>query len=537
MSTNSSGTTWLTLHDEKKHQAKEAFGKGYSVPADVISEEALRSALETLSKKKKEHRSSRLDAKILPSFEAIAELARAVDQSIIDRQHLAPDVKLEGLVWWISFGLIDCGCRAGAQLVPLVTLVTELNKSVPRFSTERGQFCLRFPNEERVQKPLQDVYSLFIDAHLFILSYLRKQGPPSRGDLTREEALRKHITDTAKRLQEARGIYDLMVNQAAEDEERAKAHVEQPSLDAERSLPDHLHQNSESDRVVQVGFISRHVLGRGSYGEVDEVRELSTGASYARKHIHLDADRPSDVIENEVKNEVAIMQKLRHLHIATVLFYIKEDESKAYSIFMLPVADCDLQRFLTRCTEQDYAPALIKQIYPWFGCLLDALAYAHKLRIKHQDIKPSNILIKNNQPYLCDFGLAKDFAETNTSTSQGPKPKGTMIYRAPEVSPGSIRGRKADVFALGCVYSEMLTVTQRKSLEDYRDTRREAGSTAFRDCLPQVKTWLQSFESNKLSDLLVEQILSMIKENAEERHTAEQAVNFLKRERALFCVE
>lgn len=193
-------------------------------------------------------------------------------------------------------------------------------------------------------------------------------------------------------------------------------------------------------------------LGRGSYGEVDDVRGLSTGNSYARKHIHLEADRPPEVIFNEVKNEVAVMQKLRHLHIATVLFYFKEED--VYSIFMLPVAEYDLQKFMDRCTAHDYAPALAKQIYPWFGCLLDALAYAHKLKVKHQDIKLSNMLIKNNQPYLADFGLVKDFAETNASTSRGLKVKGTMVYRAPEVLPGMTRSRKADVFALGAVYSE-----------------------------------------------------------------------------------
>lgn len=327
-----------------------------------------------------------------------------------------------------------------------------------------------------------------------------------------------------------------MVNQAAEDEEREKANLEQPSLDAQRSLPDVLHHNSGSNREVQVQFVSTRALGSGSYGEVDEVRELSTGASYARKHIHLDADRPSDVIANEVKNEVAVMQKLRHLHIATVLFYLKEVE--AYSIFMLPVADYDLRTFLSNCIKQECPPALTKQIYPWFGCLLDALAYAHKLKIKHQDIKPSNILIKHNQPYLCDFGLAKDFAETNASTSRGHKVQGTMVYRAPEVLPNKPRGRKADVFALGCVYSEMFTVAQGKSLEEYRNARQEAGSTAFRDCLPKVERWLRSsFERSKLNDLLVDQILSMIDKNTDERHTAEQAVNFLKRERALFCVE
>ena len=354
-------------------------------------------------------------------------------------------------------------------------------------------------------------------------------------DPTKEQALETQIGEIARRLEEARGRYDVMVNQAAEDEEREKTDLEQPSLDAQRSLPDHLHHNSTSTREVLVRFVSKRPLGNGSYGEVDEVREISTGASYARKHIHLDTEKPPETIANEVKNEVAVMQKLRHLHIATVLFYLKEDE--AYSIFMLPVADYDLRNFLSRCTKEDYPPTMTKRIYPWFGCLLDALAYAHKLKIKHQDIKPSNILIKNYQPYLCDFGLAKDFAELNASTSRGQKVQGTLIYRAPEIFPGQSRGSRADVFSLGCVYSEMFTVSQGKSLENYRDFRHGAGTIAFRDCLPKVEEWLRSFDGNKLSDLLVDQILSMIDKNAEDRITAEQAVNFLKRERALFCVE
>lgn len=113
------------------------------------------------------------------------------------------------------------------------------------------------------------------------------------------------------------------------------------------------------------------------------------------------------------------MQKLRHQHIATVLFYLKEED--AFSTYMLPITDYDLLQFLYSCTRDDYPASRTKRIYPWFGCLLDALAYAHKLKIKHQDIKPSNILIKNNQPYICDYGLAKDFAEQNASSSHSHK--------------------------------------------------------------------------------------------------------------------
>jgi hypothetical protein len=55
--------------------------------------------------------------------------------------------------------------------------MAELNKSVPSFSTHVGQFRLRFPNERRVQKPLQEAYSLFIDLNLFIITYFNQRDP------------------------------------------------------------------------------------------------------------------------------------------------------------------------------------------------------------------------------------------------------------------------------------------------------------------------------------------------------------------------
>ena len=81
------------------------------------------------------------------------------------------------------------------------------------------------------------------------------------------------------------------------DEERERYSKEQPSLNAQR--------NSE----VLVRFQSQRSLGHGSYGTVEEVREKSTGDAYARKHISLKDgnDKAPNVIENEVKNDFAIM--------------------------------------------------------------------------------------------------------------------------------------------------------------------------------------------------------------------------------------
>jgi serine/threonine protein kinase len=243
-------------------------------------------------------------------------------------------------------------------------------------------------------------------------------------------------------------------------------------------------------------------------------------------------------MEQDVLNEVNIMQKLRHQHIATVLFHVKD--LSAYSILMLPVADCDLLIYLDRCISKGYPVSATKLIYPWFGCLLDALAYAHKLNIKHRDIKPSNILIKDRQPFLADFGVAKDFTTADMSASREYFVQGTPVYRAPETKPDHPRGRRADIFALGCVFSEMLTVSKGKSLDAFRKWRlapenTSGGVYAFRANLSKVREWLKGLEGDTLSDLLVDQITSMLGEDPEKRPTAQQSLNFLKREKALFC--
>ena len=105
---------------------------------------------------------------------------------------------------------------------------------------------------------------------------------------------------------------------------------------------------------------------------------------------------------------------------------------------------------------------------------------------------------------------------------------------------GGPRGRKADVFALGCAYSEMYTVVCGKSLGEYENARKEEGSFAFRDCLRNGERYLRSFESTGLNDLLANQILGMMRQKVDEpdgRLTAEKVLHHLKPQPALFCVE
>jgi hypothetical protein len=85
----------------------------------------------------------------------------------------------------------------------------------------------------------------------------------------------------------------------------------------------------------------------------------------------------------------------------------------------------------------------------------------------------------------------------------------------------------------------MLTVRKGRSLEDFRQWRRapdhENGLFAFRASLPMVKEWITQLEQDALSELVVDQISAMLQEDPDDRPTAQESVNFLRTERALFC--
>lgn len=208
---------------------------------------------------------------------------------------------------------------------------------------------------------------------------------------------------------------------------------------------------------------------------------------------------------------------------------------------MLPVADFDLRVFLDeKCVGAGFPRENMRMIDPWFGCLVSALAYAHAEKVKHEDIKPNNILIKGNKVFLTDFGTAMDFSQLERSTVSDYYEQGTPIYWAPEPRAW---GRPADVFALGCVFSEMLTVRQGRSLSDYRNFRynqnRDFGY-AYRSNLPMVRQWLKRElrgidKFDPAGQMVLEQTLNMLTEDPGERSEALRLKKLLKSEDVLFC--
>lgn len=87
------------------------------------------------------------------------------------------------------------------------------------------------------------------------------------------------------------------------------------------------------------------------------------------------------------------------------------------------------------------------------GAALDAL---HRAGIVHRDVKPSNVMLREDgSAALTDFGLAKGAAYT-VLTRPG-QVHGTLDYLAPELIRGGEATPASDVYALGCVAFECLT--------------------------------------------------------------------------------
>lgn len=190
---------------------------------------------------------------------------------------------------------------------------------------------------------------------------------------------------------------------------------------------------------------------------------------------------------------------------------------------MTPVADCNLAEYLTLASSSDTVDRT-SHLRNFIGCLTNALGYLHDSKIRHKDVKPQNILIKRHNVLLTDFGLARDLVDASGGTTEGPTPL-TPKYCAPEVANYEPRNYTSDIWSLGCVFLEMVTIIKGKSLLAQKTFFETNGTkeTYFRLNIEAIKMWTTKLEMEGLfsDNAPIDWISRMLLENRNHRPTAQ----------------
>lgn len=217
--------------------------------------------------------------------------------------------------------------------------------------------------------------------------------------------------------------------------------------------------------------------------------------------------RKIDQIE---KKEIEILKKVSHAHLIQLVGTYTHGRS--LGILMYPVAVCDLHTFFedveahwtegssdavqqARLEALGYIPNMAAKALPIFtkiGCLVSAVAYLHDNKIRHKDLKPSNILLSRDGLWLSDFGSATDFSLLSQSATDNER--GTPRYWAPEMAAWEPSGRAADIFTLGCVLLEIFVLQETGTLEHLRQ-HRSAKNPLFHSNLERTNEWFSIFQT------------------------------------------
>ncbi len=205
------------------------------------------------------------------------------------------------------------------------------------------------------------------------------------------------------------------------------------------------------------------VLGEGGMAEVFLAR-LNGPQGFARRFVlkKLLPNRSADpALREMLLREARVSSLFTHPNLVPAIELI-ESSSGEYIIVLEYLEGWSLHHLIHAAISRETVLGLHLATYVAFQ-VAKGLAYAHGLRgpdgeslhLVHRDVTPSNIFVTTDGvPKLIDFGIAKITKKRTT----GSLVKGKPLYLSPEQARAEddLDGR-TDLFALGCVFYELLT--------------------------------------------------------------------------------
>jgi serine/threonine protein kinase len=186
-------------------------------------------------------------------------------------------------------------------------------------------------------------------------------------------------------------------------------------------------------------FSQARYLGEGGFARVFSALDLK-GAPVAVKVLKSRDPKAGKLFTTEAAN----WSVLRHENIVRLF---------DYNIFPIPYLESELCDSSVE-REMSYGPLPVERAIELIKQVAYGLYYAHQRRILHGDIKPSNILIKDNMAKISDWGLSKLKTEQSVSVTGV-----TLQYAAPEQLSREFGGadERTDIYQLGVMLYQCIT--------------------------------------------------------------------------------
>jgi len=182
------------------------------------------------------------------------------------------------------------------------------------------------------------------------------------------------------------------------------------------------------------------------YRAFDEVLERSVAIKVMHASISED-----DIQLERFRREARTAAKMQHPHVVTV---IDAGEDEGHPFIVLEYVEGEtLKDRIRRC-----GPLPVPEAVAYAIEIGRALQAAHAERLVHRDVKPQNVLIDpEGRAKVTDFGITRSLDDAEGLTATG-RVLGTTDYVSPEQALGETVTEQSDVYSLGVVLFEMLSV-------------------------------------------------------------------------------
>nr|XP_056708169.1 serine/threonine-protein kinase Nek9 isoform X2 [Euleptes europaea] len=248
------------------------------------------------------------------------------------------------------------------------------------------------------------------------------------------------------------------------------------------------------------------VLGRGAFGEATLYRRTEDDSLVVWKEV--DLTRLSEKERRDALNEIVILALLQHDNIIAYYNHFMDNTT-----LLIELEYCNGGNLYDKILRQKDKLFEEEMVVWYLFQIVSAVSCIHREGILHRDIKTLNIfLTKANLIKLGDYGLAK---KLNSEYSMAETLVGTPYYMSPELCQGVKYNFKSDMWAVGCVAFELLTLK-----------RTFDATNPLNLCVKIVQgTRAMEVDSSVYSLELIQMVHSCLDQDPEKRPTADEVLD------------